>query len=182
MPANSALPCRGISPATGDEAQVLAKHEGLIHRVCAQYIPSNSPEFEDFLQEGRHAFLEAAGDYDPTRGTALSTFAWHRIRGRCLTLVRALRLQSCCVPLYDAVDTELGTPFPESLVESSLTAARLHVELANLPGRQAAAIRLVMLDDFRQTDAAGILGISKQRVGVLIRQGIASLQRALKIV
>jgi RNA polymerase sigma factor FliA len=65
---------------------------GLVKRIAchlAARLP-NTVEMDDLLQAGMIGLLEAAGNFDPTRGASFDTFAGIRIRGAMLDEVRKL--------------------------------------------------------------------------------------------
>lgn len=73
-----------------EQEQLVAEHMELVKRIAYHLIarlPAHT-EIEDLLQAGMMGLLEAARNYDESRGASFSTFAGFRIRGAMLDEVR----------------------------------------------------------------------------------------------
>lgn len=78
-----------LNSATEQE-QLIADHIELVKRIAYHLIarlPAHT-EVEDLMQSGMMGLLEAARNYDASRGASFSTFAGFRIRGAMLDEVR----------------------------------------------------------------------------------------------
>lgn len=63
--------------------RLLEENKGLVYKIASQFWHRGCGlEFNDLLQEGRIAVIEADKDFNPERGTKFSTFASYRIRQR----------------------------------------------------------------------------------------------------
>lgn len=60
-------------------ARLVEQHMGLVRAVAFRYRGLGLP-LDDLVQEGAIGLLTAVDDYDPTRGTSFSTFAFWRVR------------------------------------------------------------------------------------------------------
>jgi RNA polymerase sigma factor for flagellar operon FliA len=63
--------------------QLVETHQGLV-RSLAMKIHEHAPpstELEDLIAYGQVGLVEAARDFDPSRGSRFSTYAYYRIRG-----------------------------------------------------------------------------------------------------
>lgn len=84
--------------ATPDTSDLLPLVRHLAHRMGINPGHPSLLDHEDLVQEGFVGLLEAAQRFDPDAGTALSTFAYHRIRGAMLDAIskaqRQLQLKS----------------------------------------------------------------------------------------
>lgn len=82
----------GYAPAheSASLEQLVTAHAGLVKRIAhhlAARLPSNI-EIDDLIQSGMVGLLEAAGNFDASRGASFETFAGIRIRGAMLDDVR----------------------------------------------------------------------------------------------
>ena len=79
---------KSITPS--EQEALIAEHSELVKRIAYHLIarlPAQT-EIEDLLQAGMMGLLEAARNYDASRGASFSTFAGFRIRGAMLDEVR----------------------------------------------------------------------------------------------
>jgi len=70
--------------------ELVSRSIGLVKRIAchlAARLPA-SVELDDLIQAGMLGLLEAAGNFDPTRGASFDTYAGIRIRGAMLDEVR----------------------------------------------------------------------------------------------
>lgn len=78
------------TPSAASLEELVTAHAGLVKRIAhhlAARLPSNV-EIDDLVQSGMVGLLEAAGNFDATRGASFETFAGIRIRGAMLDDVR----------------------------------------------------------------------------------------------
>ncbi len=76
----------------GSQDDLITSHVGLVKRIAfhlAARLPE-SIEIDDLMQAGMIGLLEAASNFDPTRGASFDTYAGIRIRGSMLDEVRKL--------------------------------------------------------------------------------------------
>ncbi len=64
-----------------DVEKEMERHDGLVHAFIRRR-GSGSISYEEALQAGRIGLWRAIKGYDPTRGTAFSTYAWVAIRNQ----------------------------------------------------------------------------------------------------
>jgi RNA polymerase sigma factor (sigma-70 family) len=160
-----------------DMEAAMARHEGLIQafirrqgggRIC----------YEEALQAGRIGLWRALRGYDPTRGTAFSTYAWVVICRHIHQAVAALERER------DDWPGELGlleeAPQPEAWVEQRLMLEALFELVERLPER----LRQVIVARYglggqgqRELKAVGAeLGLCAERVRQLQQEGLAWLR------
>jgi RNA polymerase sigma factor (sigma-70 family) len=65
----------------------LRKYKGMIYKVCVDYYKAlkvvDAPlEFEDLVQEGMVAFLEACESFNDTLGVSFSTHFYWQLKGK----------------------------------------------------------------------------------------------------
>ena len=74
----------------GDQERMIQEHSELVRRIAYHLIarlPATT-EVEDLIQSGMMGLLEAARNFDPSRGASFATFAGIRIRGAMIDEVR----------------------------------------------------------------------------------------------
>jgi len=73
-----------------DQERLVADHIELVKRIAYHLIVRLPPhtEIDDLMQSGMIGLLEAANNYNPSRGASFATFAGIRIRGAMLDEVR----------------------------------------------------------------------------------------------
>jgi len=89
--------------------QALQEHTGLIHAVIRRH-GSGVLTYEEALQAGRIGLWRALLRYDPTRGTAFSTYAWVAIRRAIQRTAHQAAPDSRC---------QTGPGFPYSLPDEA---------------------------------------------------------------
>lgn len=100
-----AAPSTGASTgSTSSIEEALHEHEGLIHAVIRQH-GSGVLTYEEALQAGRIGLWRALRRYDPTRGTAFSTYAWVAIQ-------RAIQRDAHQATPDSRCQTGPGFPYP----------------------------------------------------------------------
>ena len=111
--------------ATGDRdtrRRLIEAHLGLVYAIARRYARRWNVPFEDLLQEGALALVQAVDHYDPTKAMKLSTYAtwWvgQAVRRAALAYARPVR-------------------FPEELWERAGTATRAEEDLRLRLGREA---------------------------------------------
>jgi len=120
-------------PLTAQAVQkAMEQHDGLVHAFIRRQGGGDIP-YEEALQAGRIGLWRAIRGYDPTRGTAFSTYAWvaicRHIRRRAQELNRDTDVWSQEVPASWVV------PDPEAQVEAGLMRDVLFDLVGQLPQR-----------------------------------------------
>ncbi len=81
-------PAPNLPPPQGPSLDALmAEHDGLVHAVLRRQW-GGTLCYEERLHEGRIGLWQAIRGYDPTRGSALSTYAWPAIAHQIWRAVR----------------------------------------------------------------------------------------------
>lgn len=72
------------------DEQILAEYKPLVKKIALKIISKLPPniQLDDLLQVGMMALLEAAKNYDPTRGASFTTYAGIRIHGSIIDEIR----------------------------------------------------------------------------------------------
>ncbi|MEX2257876.1 MAG: RNA polymerase sigma factor FliA [Woeseia sp.] len=134
--------------------ELVSQSIGLVKRIAchlAARLPSNV-ELDDLMQAGMIGLLEAAGNFDATRGASFDTYAGIRIRGAMLDEVRKLDWTPRSVhqkhrqvgDAMRAIEAASGRPAsgPEIAEKLGLSPDEYHAIL-----RDTAGCRLFSLDD-----------------------------------
>jgi RNA polymerase sigma factor for flagellar operon FliA len=162
----------------------------LAGRVLAVLPKDSGIELSDLIQAGNLGLLQAARTFSPESGAPLSGYAKFRIRGEMLDTVRrhtALRRGS--LPAQGAAadepsDLETLLPAspehsPHSLLAKSQRAAILGQEVARLPARYRAVVRLRYTNEFSLREIGAVLRVHESRACQLHRSALCKLRRAL---
>ena len=112
--------------------QAMTEHDGLVHAYIQRH-GGGDLLYEEALQAGRIGLWRAIQGYDPTRGTAFSTYAWvaiwrqvHR-RGQELSRDTDVGLPE--------MPASWGVPDPAEEIDQKLTIGALHDLVGQLPKR-----------------------------------------------
>ncbi len=70
-----------VTPKAAND--LVEQHQGLVHSIAARIHRRQPPHIslDDLVAYGEVGLVEAARDFDPTRGSTFATFAYYRIRG-----------------------------------------------------------------------------------------------------
>lgn len=127
------------------QTDLIHKHAAMVKRI-AHHLLARLPQsvmLDDLIQAGMLGLLEAAKNYDDSKGAAFETYAGIRIRGHMLDEVRR----------NDWV--------PRSVYRNSRRIAEAVKELENILGRDAS-----------DAEIAGKLGISMQEYHQMLRDSV----------
>lgn len=122
-----------------DQSGLVTSHSDLVKRIAFHLLNRLPPsvQAEDLIQAGMIGLLEAAKNYDPSRGASFDTYAGIRIRGAMLDEIRRLDWT------------------PRSVHRRAREAAEATREIEQRTGRDAkesevAAVLNISLEDYRQ--------------------------------
>jgi RNA polymerase sigma factor (sigma-70 family) len=105
----------------------MAQHDSLVHAVLRRQW-GGTLSYEERLYAGRIGLWQAIRGYDPTRGTAFSTYAWPAIARQIWRAVRLRPAQpSPPVPLADQ------PPDPDATLLAQEVSDALHTLVRQLP-------------------------------------------------
>ena len=77
-----------MSNTSQDQEQLVLENQGLVVNLAKSFCPPNTTEFEEYKQVGNIGLWKASQKYDPSRGNAFSTLAWHCIRNEIIRYIR----------------------------------------------------------------------------------------------
>jgi len=157
--------------------QAMEEHDGLVHAFIRRQ-GGGAISYEEALQAGRIGLWRAIDGYDPTRGTAFSTYAWvairRQIRHRADALGRAPRIR------VGEMTVSWVRPDPVVEVEEKLLQNVLFDLVGQLPQRMSRVIRgrYGLGEQPRCTlkQLGQELGITKERVRQLQQEALAWLR------
>ena len=164
-------------------------------RILAARVLSSLPrdsgiEMSDLIQAGNIGLLQATRTFCPNGGVPLAGYAKFRIRGEMLDTVRRNLMPRQLTPVAPAGQSEdnmdlestLSSPpehSPHSLLAETQRAAILGEEVARLPPRYRAVVRLRYSDDFSLREIGAVLRVHESRACQLHRSALGRLRRAL---
>jgi RNA polymerase sigma factor (sigma-70 family) len=123
--------CEATAEKPDHVAQMLRRHEGLVHAVIRRE-GGGTLTYEEALQAGRIGLWRAILGYDPGRGTAFSSYAWVAIR-RHIHRAAGQATDDAACRLIPA--PRLRGPDLDEHVERILVHDALHELLTRLPDR-----------------------------------------------
>jgi RNA polymerase sigma factor (sigma-70 family) len=110
--------------------QLMARHDGLVQAVVRQQVLGELP-FEEALQAGRIGLWRAILGFDPSRGSAFSTYAWPSIKHHIWRAVKAYgRFQGDQAPFQQP-----AAPDPAVVWEAEAIREALQAMVGRLPSR-----------------------------------------------
>ncbi|MDP9054956.1 MAG: sigma-70 family RNA polymerase sigma factor [Acidobacteriota bacterium] len=164
-------------------------------RILASRIHATLPrdagiELSDLIQAGNVGFLQATRTFSAQRGAPMSGYAKFRIRGEILDTVRrhSGRLSPHLAPrssaVEDAPDLEELLPSrledsPHCLLSVRQGAAILGEEVARLPPRHRAVVRMRYSREYSLRQIGAVLRVHESRACQLHRSALRRLRRAL---
>lgn len=113
--------------------RLMTEHEGLVHAVVRRQVLGELP-FAQALQAGRMGLWQAILGYDPSYGTAFSTYAWPCIMRQ---VWRAVKVHA----RFQAVGPEMDSPpavetaDPATMCEAQMVRRALYALVRRLPAR-----------------------------------------------
>jgi RNA polymerase sigma factor (sigma-70 family) len=157
--------------------EAMEQHDGLVHAFI-QRQGSGDISYEEALQAGRIGLWRALQGYDPTRGTAFSTYAWVAIYRRIRR--RAQELSQDTEVLLAEIAGSWVWPDPGGELEKKLIHDVLHELVGQLPTR----LRQVIVGRFglgaqppcTLKELGKELGLSGERVRQLEQDALAWLR------
>ena len=168
---------------------------GRLVRILAVKVYATLPrdagiELSDLIQAGNVGLLQAKKTFSVQCGAPLAGYAKFRIRGEILDTVRrhSDRLRSLMAPRLsgtdDTQDLENILPAraedsPHCLLSMSQSAAILGEEVARLPARHRAVVRMRYSREYSLREIGAALCVHESRACQLHRAALCRLRRAL---
>jgi RNA polymerase sigma factor for flagellar operon FliA len=167
----------------------------LASRVLAGLPRDSGIEMSDLIQAGNLGLLQATRTFCPQNGTPLAGYAKFRIRGEMLDAVRrnwapgraGITTHGSTADdgsERQGTDLECTIPAPaeyspHSLLAKNQRATILGEEVARLPARYRAVVRLRYSREFSLREIGAMLSVHESRACQLHRSALGRLRRAL---
>jgi RNA polymerase sigma factor (sigma-70 family) len=149
----------------------------MARKVSRRSRKSSAVDFDDLVQAGTVALLEAQERFDPEYGVSFRSFAKKRVVGAMYDELRRLqRLPPAAVASLDATLTSVGTHPLAEVVPDPRASAESRIERENVLSsdrRLTRRHRFVLgraAAGYRNSEIASMLGVSPSRVGQLLKQ------------
>lgn len=175
------------SAAGSQEAhrRLMLSYQPLVFKLAMEFRLGEAETME-LIQEGMVGLLEAAENYDYTRGVAFSLFASFRIRGAMLNFLKKSRDSSLVYlegelsqgfTLSDALASELASP--TEVAERRLLQEKVAQALHRLPDREQQVLQGIFVDDKPAQAVADSIHVSLGHVYRLQKQGVRRIRGML---
>jgi RNA polymerase sigma factor (sigma-70 family) len=112
----------------------MAQHDGLVHAYIQRQGGGKLP-YEEALQAGRIGLWQAIRGYDPSRGTAFSSYAWVAIWRQVYRRGKELSRETAVSRPWPEMPASWVRPDPAEEVDQELTVGALHDLVNQLPKR-----------------------------------------------
>jgi RNA polymerase sigma factor (sigma-70 family) len=178
--------------------EITNREIGMVHRLAQRMTAGwgPTPWRDDLVGSGLLGLAEAAGRFDPSRGTPFMAMAAISARGRILDTLRRERRGARCVGARTQPETPGGqqvlmardpgaTPPPtrSSSLESTMTRRELVAELRaaidTLPQRERYALRACVLEGRPTSELAEELDVSRRAINLMCTRARRRLKERL---
>ena len=164
--------------------KLMTAYQPLVFKIAISFQLSE-PDTMELIQEGMVGLLEAAENYDYTRGVAFSVFASFRIRGSMVDYLK----KSNNGALYLEGDLGSGLTLgetlasvqasPSELAERQLLHEKVTQALGRLPEKEQQVITGMYLEDRTAQSVADAIDISLGHVYRLQKKGVRRIRGML---
>ncbi len=164
--------------------KLMTAYQPLVFKIAISFQLSE-PDTMELIQEGMVGLLEAAENYDYTRGVAFSVFASFRIRGSMVDYLK----KSNNGALYLEGDLGSGLTLgetlasvqasPSELAERQLLHEKVTQALCRLPEKEQQVITGMYLEDRTAQSVADAIDISLGHVYRLQKKGVRRIRGML---
>lgn len=186
----------GVQPARArpERDALVLEHLGMLpavaYRTGATRCQDPALDLDDYLAVGAVGLLEAAAQWDPSKGASFRAFAWRgaaqamRNQARDLSWRRRATLQPgrqlTSLELVAAPGGRRPAPDPGGGSEASVTRAAVQTAVAALPAGDRALIEAFYFADLDQATIARRLGITPNAVKCRLLAARRRLARSLR--
>lgn len=141
---------------------------------------STGIEIEDLQSLALLGLVKAARDYDKERGYKFSSLAITIMRNEILQEVRRQRKQQKQVSLNSPIADGLYT-LADVLEDkkNGFVEAEMQALIEGLEENEKKAVRLIIFQGMKQTEAAGIIGVSQSMTSHYYRSGLQKLRQCI---
>ncbi|MBR2183161.1 MAG: sigma-70 family RNA polymerase sigma factor [Acidaminococcaceae bacterium] len=177
-----------IREAEGNEdahQKLITSYQPLVFKTAAQFhVPEET--MMELIQEGTVGLLEAAENYDYTKGVAFSLYAIHRIRGRMRDF---LHREFSHVELSLDRETEEGWRLaevlpsfqllPEEVAERHAVSDRVSRAVDRLPQKEKQVLMGIFIENKTPTVLAADIRVTTNHIYRLEKQGVRRIRGML---
>lgn len=141
---------------------------------------STGIEIEDLQSLALLGLVKAARDYNKERGYKFSSLAITIMRNEILQEVRRQRKQQNQVSLNSPIADGLYT-LADVLEDkkNGFAEAEIQALIEGLEENEKKAVRLIIFQGMKQTEAAGIIGVSQSMTSHYYRSGLQKLRQCI---
>lgn len=161
----------------GDEKareEVIISYRPMVFWLAKKFhVPSDS--YQDLIQEGMVALIEAVDRYDAKRGAKFITYAYYRIKGR---MVNFLERSEAKAPKPIDIDDRLYESNIASYDDEGWL-IDLEAAIRSLSEREAEIVRAIDLNGLSVKEVARKKGVDISYIYRLRRRAIAKLKKVL---
>ena len=159
--------------AAGDERareQLILAYRPLVFWLARklQVAPSR---YQDLVQEGTVALINAVDHYDRNRNTRFITYAYYRVRGAMVNFLQRVEARAP-IPMEE-MENVASEPFDYEGEDWRLT---LREGMEKLPARESEIIEALLLEGRRARELAADQGIDVSQIYRIQRRGLARLK------
>ena len=177
-----------IREAAGSEAahqKLISSYQPLVFKTAVQFHMPEEITLE-LIQEGMVGLLEAAENFDHTKGVAFSLYAIHRIRGRMcdflnrefsheeLSLDRKTADGWCLAELLSCMQL-----LPEEVAERRAVSDRVSSAMDRLPQKEKQVLQGIFLENKTPSVLAADIRVTPGHIYRLEKQGIRRIRGML---
>lgn len=161
-----------LSAAGGERAreQLILGYRPLVFWLARklQVAPSR---YQDLVQEGTVALINAVDHYDRNRNTRFITYAYYRVRGAMVNFLQRVEARAP-IPVEE-MESVASEPFDYEGEDWRLT---LREGMEKLPARESEIIEALLLEGRRARELAAEQGIDVSQIYRIQRRGLARLK------
>lgn len=130
-----------------------------------------SSRYQDLVQEGTVALINAVDHYDRNRNTRFITYAYYRVRGAMVNFLQRVEARAP-IPVEE-MEHVVSEPFDYEGEDWRLT---LKEGMERLPSRESEIIEALLVEGRRARELAAEQGIDVSQIYRIQRRGLARLK------
>jgi len=132
--------------------------------------------YPDLVQEGMVALIKAVDNFDTSRGTRFSTYAYYRVRGEMINFLQRGEAKAP-IPVEIEEDSVVDPVMPDAID----TLIEINENIRKLPARESRIISSILLEGRSVREVADSEGYDISHIYRIKRKGLSSLRKMLKL-
>lgn len=168
-----ALWCRKEEGEEEAREKLILAYRPLVFWMAKKFTVSPSV-YPDIIQEGMMALIKAVDNFDRSRKSRFSTYAFYRVRGQMINYIQRCESKAPC-PVDDTT-IDLRDPFSPDKVDDLISIGQ---GMEELPEREAQIISSIFLKGRNAKDVALDQKLDVSHVYRLKRRGLSRLRAIL---